>query len=673
MLSLKLSKSTTYTLFSISLVSIALSQVLYAQTIETEQDIIELEKVISVGSIQSFMTTEQTNKYTTSLTNSTIGIPQDLKDTTQTISIITNQRMYDQPDLNRVIDVVDNATGLTSQQNDLDRFSISSRGMNVDSISYDGVTNYYDTCFNYGDNLMDTALYDRVEIVRGATGFMTGPGNPSASINLVRKRPTQDFQGYVSVGGGSWNLWRLELDVSGKLNKAGNIRGRLVGLQQHRESFIDRYKEKRQTLYGIIEIDLSSQTLLTLGTDFQRNRPNGTMSGGLPLFYSDGTLTNYDHSVNTAPKWASARTKSLNSYITFEHEFDNGWRTELNFTHSRNHLDFNNTYVAGAPNPINNGGLITSYINHINGTRTQKTVDWKLNGTYNAFGKTHFARFNYNYNQNSYNNAYYNPVPGSLPPTIGDFAQSGFDYPQPEWLPDSFTALRGKRTQHAFSGITELTITDQISLTAGLRWTHLRTNDDSYGPYFKPYDNSFNELSKYFGLNYKITEQYSVYASYTDIFQPQSVMDASGQYLDPIIGKNYEAGFKAAFNDGALNFSLAAFEIRRDNVAEATGERLPSGDGIYRAVNGAKTRGFDIELAGAITDNWNIQVGYTSFRAKNAKKQRISQQMPNETFKLFTTYRLSGALNGMTIGGGVNWLGSTSMPIKTPKGLTPFS
>lgn len=631
---------------------------------------VELESIDVVGSsIQSLMNTGGTNKYTTALTNSTIGIPQELKNTTQSISLITSQRLQDQPELHRVIDVVNNATGLSMNQNDVDRFSIVSRGMNVDSISYDGVTTYYDTRFNYGDNHMDTALYDRVEVVRGATGFMTGPGNPSASINLVRKRPTEQFRGHVAAETGSWNLYRLEADVSGKLNESGTIRGRAVGVLQNRDSYIDRYKEKRETLYGIVEFDLAPRTLLSVGGDFQQNSPKGAMAGGFPMFYSNGQLTDYPDSTNTAPKWASSKTKSLNLYTTLEHQFNNGWRTEGNLTYSRNALDFKNTYVAGNPDFITNEGMLTSFINNIRGTRTQKTFDWKLNGSFEAFGRDHFLRFNYNHNQNKYDNAYYNPVAGTLPPFLGDFTQPDFTFPEPTFLPDSFTALRGKTTQHAFSALTELFLTDRLSMTAGLRLTRMKFNDTSYGPYFNPYDNSFNEISKYLGFNYKLTEQYSLYASYTDIFQPQSVLDASGKYLDPVVGKNYELGFKAGFFNGDLNFSAAAFEIRRDNVAEATGDRLPSGDGIYRSINGAKTRGIDIEIAGALTDHWNIQAGYTSYVAREADGTRISRQNPNQMFKLFTTYRLSGLLKNMTIGGGINWFSDTTMNVKTPQGL----
>ncbi|MFP3409158.1 hypothetical protein SB757_31565, partial [Pseudomonas sp. SIMBA_065] len=47
------------------------------------------------------------------------------------------------------------------------------------------------------------AIYDHVEVLRGATGLLTGAGDPSATINLVRKRPTAEFKGHVSAGLGS--------------------------------------------------------------------------------------------------------------------------------------------------------------------------------------------------------------------------------------------------------------------------------------------------------------------------------------------------------------------------------------------------------------------------------------------------------------------------------------
>ena len=153
---------------------------------------------------------------------------------------------------------------------------------------------------------------------------------------------------------------------------------------------------------------------------------------------------------------------------------------------------------------------------------------------------------------------------GTLPATWGDFRPSNFHVPEPQWEGKEFTALTGTITQHALSGINEFSILDNLALSVGARLTHYKVNDTSFGPYFKPYKNSFNEVSKYLGLSYKLSDNYSIYTSYTDIFQPQTSLDAQGQYLDPVIGKNYELGFKGTLFDNGLNFAVAAFETRRD-------------------------------------------------------------------------------------------------------------
>lgn len=633
----------------------------------SEKEPINLGTVHVTGSSKSPTITEDTDSYTTSITYSTTGIPKELKDTLQSISVITHKRLQDQPDTNRVIDVVNNATGLHLQQNESDRYSLSSRGLGIDSVSYDGVTTYYDTRFNYGDNHMDTALYDRVEIVRGATGFMTGPGNPSASINLVRKRPTKDFQGSVAASVGSWKSYRTEADVSGSLNQSGSVRGRLVGVYHTRDSFLNRYNNQRHVLFGVLEANLGKHTLLSAGANYQHNHSRGVMSGGLPLFYSNGAYTHYDRSSNTAPDWATDRYNSLSTYLTLHHRFKNGWRLEGNYTHSNNTRELKNSYVYGSPDPISNTGLNPGTISRINGTRKQNTFDIKVNGLYHLFGREHTARFNYNFNHNNYNNGYRRPVNGTLPTVWGDFTQPNFHVPEPQWQNDIFTALRGTTTQHAASGISELSLHDRLNLTLGARLTHYKVADDSYGVYFKPYNNSFNALSKYIGLSYKLNDHYSLYGSYTDIFQPQTAVNASGKYLDPVIGGNYEIGLKGGLRDGRLNFSIAAFETRRDNVAQPTGERLASGQTINRAIDGAKTRGLDTEIVGSVTNNWNIQAGLTTFVARDAYGNRISKETPNRIFKLFTTYRLPKPLQRMTIGGGVNWHSKIERTVNNPQ------
>src|SRR5690606_10629003 len=75
-------------------------------------------------------------------------------------------------------------------------------------------------------------------------------------------------------------------------------------------------------------------------------------------------------------------------------------------------------------------------------------------------------------------------------------------------------------------------------------------------------------LSPYAGIVVDVTDNVSVYASYTDIFQPSTRYDANGDLLDPAEGTNLEGGIKMAFLEDRLNLSLAVYQTRKDNVPE---------------------------------------------------------------------------------------------------------
>src|SRR3546814_8507742 len=100
---------------------------------------------------------------------------------------------------------------------------------------------------------------------------MSATGNPSATVNFIRKRPTADFNASVDVSAGSWNNYRLESDVFGTLNEAGNLRSRAVVAKQDKDSYLDRYQHDKTVLYGLLEADLGDSTLLTIGHTYQEN------------------------------------------------------------------------------------------------------------------------------------------------------------------------------------------------------------------------------------------------------------------------------------------------------------------------------------------------------------------------------------------------------------------
>jgi len=114
------------------------------------------------------------------------------------------------------------------------------------------------------------ALYDRIEVLRGASGLMTGAGDASGAINMVRKKPTAQFQASVEGELASYDERRAMADVSGPLNETGTVRGRLVTVYEEGDSIIDGYSRDKKVVYGVVEADLSRDTKLTAGVTHQR-------------------------------------------------------------------------------------------------------------------------------------------------------------------------------------------------------------------------------------------------------------------------------------------------------------------------------------------------------------------------------------------------------------------
>ncbi|WP_301563165.1 TonB-dependent siderophore receptor [Pseudoalteromonas sp. KG3] len=223
----------------------------------------------------------------------------------------------------------------------------------------------------------------------------------------------------------------------------------------------------------------------------------------------------------------------------------------------------------------------------------------------------------------------------------------------------------GETKQQAIYLASDIELTDSLSMVIGGRIDNWETDQDNFGT-IHDYEVD-NEFTSYVGATYAIGQNVSLYANYTDIFTPQSRVQADGSYLDPVKGKNYEAGIKASLFEEALDTSLSVFEIRQDNVGEATGETLPGTTvPIYRGIDGTKTQGFEFEANGSINEQWNVYFGYSQFETKDPDGEKITTTSPKHQVKLFTTYELDNWVNGLQLGAGVNWQSEIHRDVTKP-------
>ena len=594
--------------------------------------------------------TEGTGSYTTPATAAATGLNLSMRDTPQSVSVLTREQIDDQ-NLLSLNDAMKSVTGIYAASSDSDRTDFYSRGFYVDNLQYDGVPTSIGLSF-YGESGNDTTIYDRIEVVRGATGLLTGAGNPSASINLVRKRAqSKVFTGTASVGLGSWNQRRATVDLSTPLTSDGRIRARLAGMTEERDSHVDLYHARKQVLYGVVDADLTASTTASIGFDYQSNRPTGSTWGGLPLLFSDGTPTNWATSKTTGADWTHWSSTNRSLFASVEHRFDNGWKLKTNLAHRESDYDAKLLYLYRQPDAVTGTGLV-ALPNYSEYTFQQNSVDVQATGAFALAGRKHEAVVGLSGTRSREHKSGHARV-GDLAGT-GDFYEWDGSYQEPTWGAKTTSAL-DRTSQNGIYGALRFSLADPLKLIVGgrqSRWQVSGLNGDREHEVFTPYA----------GLVLDLNEQFSAYASYTDIFQPQNYRNREGAYLDPVTGKSFELGIKGEHLDGKLNSSLSIFRIQQDNVAQLDADNVVPGttDFAYVGAKGIVAKGVEAQVSGDIATGWKLSAGASHTNVKDADGQAANTWAPKTQLQLFTSYQLRGDWQGLTVGTGVNWQSANS-------------
>lgn len=591
------------------------------------------------------------------------GLPLTLRQTPQSISVI-DREFIDGFALDTVADVMQFAPGIQAQQAETDRFFFRARGRDVTNFQFDGVPIAYNSFFS--EALADSVIFERVEIVRGATGLLTGAGEPSAAINLIRKRPKAEDGGYASLGVGSWSNYRLEADHSQTLSENGDVKGRVALAYEEGDSYVNLSEKENAQIYAVVSADLTTQTRVTLGADYSERNPKGSMWGALPLFYADGTQADdLPVSTTTASPWNKWDRESTNVFVQLEHAFDNGWDVQLDVERRDGEMDGYLLYFSGFPNKDTGLGLNTSP-NHYVAEREQTSYRLLASGPFELFGREHQLTAGLLQSEQSVDSTSYGTSDAIVVPSIFDWGNGVTAI--------NFNEVANYSTQELYKQkgayvAAQLNLTDDITAILGNRIT---TYDTLVVSPFAPSDYKNSAVNTpYLGLVYDVNEMISTYASYTEIFQPQQDRDANGALIGAKEGSNAEVGVKGGFFNDALSASVAVYKIKEDNLAVADPNNtapLP-GTNMFPsiAVNGAESEGYELELNGKPTDTVNIFFSYTHNESTDRDGSDYAPYLPEDMVKASVLYTATDALK---LGVNANWQSDVSNPGAGPNGET---
>ncbi|WP_455922758.1 TonB-dependent siderophore receptor [Pseudomonas putida] len=573
----------------------------------------------------------------------TLGkVKRTLRETPQSVSVVDHERI-EQQNLFTLDETLAQTTGITVQPFVLLTTAYYARGFKIDSFELDDVPAQIGQT---ASSPQDMSVYERVEVLRGSNGLMHGTGNPGATVNLVRKRPQDSFHSSITLGAGSWNRYRGEVDVGGPLTDTGNIRGRVVAAYEDRDYFYDVAKQNTQSLYGITEFDLSPDTLLTLGAQYQ-TIDSVTNMAGVPMA-ADGSSLGLSRSTYLDADWDKFDWTTRRVFGSLEQQLDHGWKAKL----STEYQDaFSTLRYAGSYGAVDattgDGG--TLFGNAYRFSSTQKSADAFIDGPFQLLGQRHELMLGTSYADSeteqktaSYATSISTPVnvylwdPSSVPkPQIGTYSSPGST----------------DTTVKSVYGLTRLKLADPLTLVLGARtsWWDQEAPASSFKPGRK--------TTPYGGLIWDFAPDWSWYASYSQVYQPQTGTTWDDSLLKPEEGDTYETGIKASLLDSRLNLSAALFRIDLDNVPQVDPEH--TGATTYY-ISGGKVRsqGVELEGTGYLTPDWSINAGYTFTDTQYLKDTTstgatYSSLTPRHLFKLWSEYQLPWQNQRWSVGGGL--------------------
>lgn len=604
-----------------------------------------------------------------SRSSSPTGLDLSARETPQSISIIDINFMQDYG-LDDVEKVLNNTTGVYRYKyGTSDDTLFSARGFYVNDYVKDGMP----AGFSSGQEFrLDSAVYESVEVLRGAAGLMAGAGEPSATINLITKRPTRDPLLNISAQLGSYNHVRADIDASNALTSDGKHAARMVLSYEDQDTYVDRESKEKKVFYTQFHSYLGDEenTEARFTIHYQGLNHQG-LQWGIPIFYGDGSPVKVDSSTNLASPYAFQEREHIGYTLKLTHQLNLDWELNAAVYYGTNELKSVFSYFA-APSFDRETGLgLLGQDASFNDEGTVRTITASAIGRIEAFDREHQLNLTYLTNETEYDALSYEEWNDGkrVEYALGSIFDSN---PAKHHPKANFNTQFVKRAEDisedtfAISG--KLDISDALDVIMGIKFYQYKE-----ARFFQYLDNPAsdeksddNGSSKYLGVIYSFSDTVNAYASYTDTYQPQfGMLNEDLKPLNAITGQNIELGVKAALLDDNLTVNLALYDTLQKNVGEVIPEYADQRPARYREVDGANSKGVELEVTGKVTDHWDLMLGYTQFSLEDQDGNKINREAPRKLLKINSLYNY----NDFTFGLGLQWNDNTKVNVRGVPGV----
>ncbi|MCL6707593.1 TonB-dependent siderophore receptor [Pseudomonas sp. R2.Fl] len=478
----------------------------------------------------------------------------------------------------------------------------------------------------------------QIETLKGSTSTLFGLNSPGGLVNTITKRPQDDKFGEIYTTVGDEHV-ETGTDFGGPIDAEGVWTYRLTGKWQDGSNGIDHTEDDRFYIAPALTWSPDAATSFTILSDY--NKRDGTTSHGIP--YGSGIDS---ETYLGEPDFDNMDTIEKNIGYVFEHDFDNG----LQFRQNARYTDLDLTYESvygGTTDPADPRSAIAIY-----GQSQRFVIDNQLqyDASFGRFDSKTLFGVDYSWEDATESRA--DGTATGIDITDPVYCGRGCVFLPPATVTDTTMITKGVYLQE------ELTFDDRWILTLGGRYDYVDQTSDDGTFDLASTDEAFTSRV---GLTYKATDEVSLYANYSESFQPVGTFYAA--FLtdpSPQEGTQYEIGAK--YQPAGVNalFSLSFFDLTQTNVAQWTGP-LPT------QVGEVNVRGVELEGKTALTDRVNLTLAYSYWDSEitddstTANIGNRPQLVPEHMASAWVDYTFpgDGTFGDLTVGLGARFVGET--------------
>jgi catecholate siderophore receptor len=589
-----------------------------------------VEIVLRIAESTSSVTVSDVGGYQIEAISSATKTLTPLRDTPQSITVVTKEQIRDQS-FQSISDVVKYIPGIMSHQGENNRDQLVIRG---NSTSADFFLNGVRDDVQYYRDLYNV---DRVEALKGPNAMIFGRGGGGGVINRVTKEAGFSHQREITLQGGSFGNKRGTIDFNQPFSD--KVAFRINGLYENSDSFRKYVNLERYGINPTLTIAPGSQTRITLGYEYFHD--GRTADRGIPSFQgrpADTPISTFFGNPNASRVRASVNLASA----SVDHQM--GRFNIRNRTMFGDYDRFYQNYVPGAVTADKTLVALSAYNNATHRRNIFNQTDLTYTATTGRIRHTFLAgaELGRQLTDNFRNTGFFNNTTTSISAPYNDPTIN---------TPVTYRQSATDADNHLKTNVAAVYAQDQIELSryvqvvAGLRFDYfdLRFHNNRTSENLRRIDRL---VSPRVGIVFKPIVPLSIYANYSVAYLPSSGDQFSSlttitQQVKPEKFSNYELGAKWDVRR-YLSLTAAVYRQNRTNT-RATDPNDPT---RIVQTGSSRTNGFEIGLNGSVTRDWTIAGGYAyqdAFITSATTAARAGAQVaqvPHHAFSLWNNYRI---------------------------------